>query len=156
MTTERLDLVIMRHGEAEPFAASDAERPLTGPGRLVVENQARLLESGDFSPEQIIHSPFLRTTQTAEIMGSIFSSAMLSADTALLDSSDPAQVPYIWQGVESILLVSHMPLVGRLTHYLCPQSDIRGLSVAGFVRLEVNKSSLDARLVCDASGGLNG
>ena len=62
----------------------------------------------------------------------------------------------VWHGKQSILLVSHMPLVGRLCQYLCPQAAIYGLNVAGFVRLALNSDTLNSELVFDGSGGIHG
>jgi len=144
-----LDLVILRHGEAEPLIQSDELRNLTERGGMVVSQQAKKLQAMDFQPEHIVHSPFARTTQTAQICHKQFFNADIRSDSALLQSAEPSLVPLVWHGSESVLLVSHMPLVGRLIQYLCPNTEIYGLPVAGFVRLNVTQQDLHAVLQYD-------
>lgn len=151
MATDILDLVIFRHGEAEGFVTSDDQRQLTENGRKVTLQQSKALLETGFIPDVIIHSPFVRTNQTASICHSVFSEADIKSDTLLLHGANPEQVPMTWNNESSVLLVSHMPLVGRLIQYLCPQSNIYGLPVAGFVRMSLDKNRLQGVISHDGT-----
>ena len=97
MAENWLDLVIIRHGEAEPFVVRDAERALTDYGHQRVAEQAQLLADSGFKPAEIIHSPYVRTTQTAEICQTHLNAPVIRTDNALLHGAYPEQVPLLWQ-----------------------------------------------------------
>lgn len=156
MVNQSVDLVILRHGEAEPYVHSDAERELTDRGRQETRAQMAILVAQDFRPEEIIHSPFIRTTQTADICHEFFPEASLRPHSGLMHSAQPEMVPAIWTEGKSVLLASHMPLVARLLLYLCPTANVYGFNVSGFARLEVNPDTLQSVLKLDATGGYRG
>lgn len=66
-----MQILMVRHAHAEELIgshSSDGERALTSKGRkLFREFFQRMIKPGQF-PELILHSPLVRTTQTAEIM----------------------------------------------------------------------------------------
>ena len=153
MSQTLLDLVIFRHGEAQPFVVRDEERALTNYGQSRAREQAQLLAELGFKPDEIIHSPFVRTTQTADICQEVLQAPLIRSDNCLLHGGYPEQVPLVFSPAKSILLVSHMPLVGRLVQYLCPRSEVYGLPVAGFVRLSTNLETLESELIYDGRLG---
>tara|TARA_B110000503_G_scaffold20128_1_gene30110 strand:- start:281 stop:844 length:564 start_codon:yes stop_codon:yes gene_type:complete len=63
-----MKLLLMRHGEAEFNAQTDADRSLTLYGRAQVSAVARRLLEMDLQIEKIMVSPYLRARQTAAIM----------------------------------------------------------------------------------------
>ena len=110
-----MKLWVLRHGEAEPRANTDAERRLTAHGReQVVRSAAQLLGQ---VPQVILASPYVRAQQTAalvhEAMG--FDKPVHTVPW-LTPESDPQQVIAELDklGLEQVLLVSHQPLVGAL------------------------------------------
>ena len=153
---QSVDLVILRHGEAEPYINSDAERALTDRGREETSAQIAILAEQGFLPEEIIHSPFIRTTQTARICHDFFPDAKLRAHSGLMHSAQPEMVPSIWGECNSVLLASHMPLVARLLLYLCPTANVYGFNVSGFARVEVHRETLESVITLDATGGYRG
>ena len=153
MSQTLLDLVIFRHGEAQPFVVRDEERALTTYGQSRVRKQANLLVDIGFKPDEIVHSPFVRTTQTADICQEVLRAPSIRSDNCLLHGGYPEKVPLIFAPAKSLLLVSHMPLVGRLVQYLCPRSEVYGLPVAGFVRLSINLDTLESELIYDGRLG---
>ncbi|MFQ6572963.1 phosphohistidine phosphatase SixA [Pseudomonas sp. UM16] len=114
-----MKLWVLRHGEAEQRARTDAERELTPRGReQVVRSAARLLGT---PPQVILASPYVRAQQTAglvhEALGfdrPVQTVAWLTPDT------DPQKViaELDTLGLEHVLLVSHQPLVGNLVGLL--------------------------------------
>ncbi len=113
---------IMRHGEAEAHAASDAERQLTAYGAAYSKQIAQQL--GDYISKleiesvTLLHSPFTRARQTAQELR-----ATIPAVTAMkcFDFATPDDEPEIcFKELEPFadapfILVSHMPLVAALS-----------------------------------------
>lgn len=108
-------LWVLRHGQAEPHAATDAKRPLTEFGRQEVLGMVqRLLQE---PPDVILASPYLRTQQTAELVREQLSMrrAVVTVDWATPDGDPLAVLDHIAERSEAnVLLVSHQPLVGQL------------------------------------------
>ncbi len=106
---------VLRHGEAQANARSDAERELTGHGRSQVLSSAAHLLGKPL--DRIIASPYVRAQQTAELVRQALGfSEPISTVSWLIPESDPKKVLKqldLYTG-EEILLVSHQPLVGVL------------------------------------------
>ena len=106
---------ILRHGEAQAHARSDAERELTGRGREeVLQSAAHLLGK---PLTRIIASPYVRARQTADLVRQALGfSEQIAIVPWLTPDSDPKQVLSRLDSYmgEDILLVSHQPLVGAL------------------------------------------
>ena len=116
-----VNLVIMRHGEAEPLSSQDSQRQLTAKGRAEVSQMANWLAQHYQTLDWVVCSPFVRTRQTAELMlaqqGNTTQFEMLPE---LVPEGDCHQIQlYINARLEQapdarLLLVSHMPLVSFL------------------------------------------
>jgi phosphohistidine phosphatase len=112
----------MRHGQAETFAASDAERALTAQGRSVSFAVANAcVEQGVTHFDKVLVSPYLRAQQTWQEIASCFSADSVETCDDITPYGDSEQVAdYVTaiadvEKLESILIVSHLPLVGYLT-----------------------------------------
>ncbi|MBJ9976616.1 phosphohistidine phosphatase SixA [Pseudomonas sp. S75] len=114
-----MTLWILRHGEAEPRANTDAERRLTAHGReQVLRSAARLLGQ---PLQAIIASPYVRAQQTAALVHDILDFAQpVRTVPWLTPESDVGEVIGEIErlGLEQVLLVSHQPLVGALVGML--------------------------------------
>lgn len=117
-------IYIMRHGEAHTFAASDEERPLTDRGEHQSVEMARWLASElpEGAMDMVLVSPYLRAQQTWSACEPMFTSVkkVMTEDgiTPYGDSEHVASYLRALVAVDnpaSILLVSHLPLVGYLT-----------------------------------------
>ena len=124
-----MKIFIMRHGEAEAVASSDEARHLTEYGRKQSISQGQWLKthlnSTALSVQKVIVSPYVRAQETFELVN-------LALDNILNDVETWSGVtPYgnatlvadylsvlQKQGVESVLLVSHLPLVGSIVSEL--------------------------------------
>jgi phosphohistidine phosphatase len=64
-----MKLILARHGEADPLSLSgfDRDRPLGQKGIQDIKKMGAFLFSSSLKIKKIFHSPYLRTTQTAEI-----------------------------------------------------------------------------------------
>jgi len=114
-----LKLWVLRHGEAEPRANTDAERRLTSHGReQVLRSAAHLLGQ---PLQAIIASPYVRAQQTAALVHDTlgFAEAVRTVPWLTPESSvQQALVEIERLGLEHVLLVSHQPLVGSLVGML--------------------------------------
>jgi len=112
-------LWILRHGEAEPRASSDAERRLTSHGREQVLYSAALLLGQPL--QAILVSPYVRAQQTAALVQETLDFPQPLRTVAWLtpESSVREAITELEQlGFEHVLLVSHQPLVGALVGML--------------------------------------
>lgn len=110
---------LLRHGEAEPKARTDAERNLTEAGRLEVERAAAHLQE---QPLQVILvSPYQRAQQTAEIVRQAlgFTGPVETVPWLAPDSDPTDAMLYLDRRPEQhLLLVTHQPFVGALGGWL--------------------------------------
>ncbi|PNG15180.1 phosphohistidine phosphatase SixA [Stutzerimonas stutzeri] len=112
-------LWLLRHGQAEPKARTDAQRNLTDVGRREVEGAAAPLQ--DQSLQVILVSPYQRAQQTAEIVRQALGfTGPVETVPWLTPDSDPADAMlYLDRRTEQrLLLVTHQPLVGVLGGWL--------------------------------------
>jgi phosphohistidine phosphatase SixA len=137
-------LTIWRHGEAER-GPRDRLRELSDAGYDDIGFGCRQFHAACRSrniprPDTILHSPWLRTTQTAEIIAGAFARAQVEVETALQPGSDVPAVDAALLDADPasahILLVSHQPLVSRLAdHYLGESARVPPLLPGGLVTL---------------------
>jgi phosphohistidine phosphatase len=110
-----MKLWILRHGEAQNRARTDAERELTDNGRAEVLSSAATLMGQPL--RWIIASPYVRAQQTAELVRQAlgFSEAVVTVPW-LTPDSDPRKVlgNLDLYASDNVLVVSHQPLVGSL------------------------------------------
>ena len=145
-------VTIWRHGEAG-MAVPDQLRELTGEGEDDVgfgclQFHTACESRGISHPQLVLHSPWVRTTQTADILGAAFTHAGRRPLKALQPGSDVAAVDAALVEVESaaadpstqhVALVSHQPLVSWLVdHYLGEPGTVPPLSPGGLVTLELD------------------
>ncbi|TVT85535.1 phosphohistidine phosphatase SixA [Pseudomonas sp. H3(2019)] len=112
-----MKLWVLRHGEAESHARSDAERELTAHGREEVLRSAAQLIGQPI--QAIIASPYVRAQQTAQLVREVLGfEPEIRTEAWLRPESNPLTVADQLDSAENILLVSHNPLVGSLIGYL--------------------------------------
>lgn len=115
-----MKLYVMRHGQAESFADSDAARPLTERGVAQSRRQAGHLRS--HPPRSIYSSPYLRAVQTTEAMlEGLGKDIPHHVVDGITPDDDPLQVLGWLQGLSTqgpVLMVSHNPLVSALVSLL--------------------------------------
>lgn len=141
---------IWRHGEAGR-AVSDRQRELTADGEDDLGFACHQFydaceQRGIPSPGLILHSAWVRTTQTADILAAAFTHATMRALSALQPGSDIARVDSALSEVfagpdklEHIALVSHQPLVSFLVdHYLGGTVSVPPLPPGGLATLDMD------------------
>lgn len=113
-------LFLLRHGEAGFDSTTDFDRQLTTNGRIRLQACLERNQSLIQQIERIVHSPYLRTTETADMVAGI-----VPVTQEPLDLLTPESVPQDvinWlseQADSSLLLVTHQPLIGNLVSLLC-------------------------------------
>ena len=109
----------MRHGDAEPSAVSDEVRPLSARGRAEVQEVGRALVA-HLGIDKIVASPLVRAQETASLVAACYGHE-IQRDTcvSLSPNGIPDQVIAEFdEGVGSVLLVTHMPLIADLVSAL--------------------------------------
>jgi phosphohistidine phosphatase len=111
-----MKLIIMRHGQAVPNAASDSERSLTAKGEKDAFMLGKWLINQRYEPEVVLISPYLRARQTAAQVLAQTTPWSSEEATWITPEGSPLQViKLLSQRPESsIMLVSHQPLVSNL------------------------------------------
>lgn len=116
-----MKLYIVRHGEAEPTASSDAERELTERGRIAVAALWQRLAEEGVQPLSIVSSPYRRAQQTAALIAGCYPGVPTqNCDLITPDESPREVIEWLAQqgSLDGWVLVSHMPLVAALTGLL--------------------------------------
>jgi len=142
-------VTIFRHGEAGR-AVTDKLRELTSKGEDDVgfgcTRFHEICHRRDIPhPQLIVHSPWTRTAQTADIIASAFSHATLRPEAALQPGAAPADVDALLTLLTAdtgepthLLLVSHQPLVSELIdHYLGDDGRVPSLPPGGLATLQL-------------------
>jgi phosphohistidine phosphatase len=112
-------ITIVRHGEAAYGADSDAQRQLTELGREEAESTGKQLKDWITDNTTLLHSPFLRTTETAAILGKTLGLTPEPLDV-LKAGTDYRKIIEWLQATEltDVMLVSHNPMVTEITNGL--------------------------------------
>ncbi|OOF48602.1 phosphohistidine phosphatase SixA [Rodentibacter trehalosifermentans] len=121
-----MNIFVMRHGEAEVMAKTDKERHLTDYGKKQAFAQGEWLKnyikSTALSFDLVLVSPYQRALETFEEVDVAFDSALKNKqeiwDGITPYGSAELVVNYLSvlenEGVGSVLLISHLPLVGEI------------------------------------------
>ncbi len=121
-----MQVFIMRHGDAALDAASDSVRPLTPCGCDESRQMATWLKGQKVDVDRVLVSPFLRAEQTLkEVGGCMDLPDSVDVLPELTPCGDIGLVSAYLQalaneGISSVLVISHLPLVGYLVSELCP------------------------------------
>lgn len=143
-----MKIFIMRHGEAEIIASTDDLRALNSTGKRQAKLQGEWLktqlESTALSLDKVMVSPYVRAQQTFEYLNRAFDNQLTKEDWKGLTPKGSADnvIDYLnvlaEQGVENVLLVSHLPLVGEIVATLYGKSNPVAFYPATIVQLDWN------------------
>lgn len=113
-------LILLRHGEAGFDAAKDELRSLTDNGRFQLRRLLQQHSQELAGVQRIVHSPYVRTCQTAGLVREVQSIDSESLNLLVPESSPQRVVDWLSeQSDDSLLLVTHQPLIGLLVSLLC-------------------------------------
>lgn len=143
---------IVRHGEAEHQAATDADRALTERGTSQVRALWTHLHDSQPEPARIVSSSLRRARETARIVAGTWQDRPPVEVQDLLRPEAPVEQTLDWLAREPDLdgwvLVSHMPLVALLTGRLVEGPGSRYPFAVGSV------ACLELEAACVAGGRL--
>lgn len=124
-------IFVMRHGEAEPFKQDDTSRRLTGFGVTQVEHAAKWMKAAlndmSLKPDLdlVLVSPYVRTQETIASVLEYLPASKVVKTAAITPMQNPASVQDLIDGyllsepeLQTMLVVSHMPLVSLLSDLL--------------------------------------
>ncbi len=134
-----MELFFLRHGEAEAHASSDAERRLTPAGENDVRGVIESRRSELAGLELIVTSPYRRAQQTASIAAQCLGfERQLRVAEQLQPGGDPRSLFDFIAGlnVNSLLLVTHQPFVGKVLSQLSGDNRWLGIGTANLVALQ--------------------
>ncbi|PKG38661.1 phosphohistidine phosphatase SixA [Psychromonas sp. Urea-02u-13] len=141
-----MQIYIMRHGQAEMMANSDSERALTNIGRSESEKMASSLAKQDITFDAVLVSPYLRAQQTWESVRPFFPELSNVQTIKSLTPSGSARksvneiLALQAMDIKSLLIVSHLPLVGYIVGELAPAAGVPAFATSsvGYVELDDN------------------
>lgn len=136
-----MHLFLLRHGEAQLFADSDSERPLTSVGFQDTQQILAQSKTDLQRVTRIIASPYVRAQQTAELVAEALELPIETNDLLVPEGRLNAIAELLeGYGDEVPLLVTHQPLVGGFVDWLCglaPGRHVMGTSALAFIETEV-------------------
>jgi phosphohistidine phosphatase SixA len=110
-----VNVFIMRHGEAQANANTDAQRELTQQGRDDIVQMATDYSTVLGAVDVIWASPYVRTQQTAQLLSEQLGKPVIT-QAFLPPSGNPVDILVALEAhrEDTVLIVSHQPLVGIL------------------------------------------
>ncbi len=166
----------MRHGEAQNFveqgSRDDSQRALTAQGQLEVKMMATWLQKMKIQPTQVFVSPYVRTQQTCAITTSLMQTAITTLEF-ITPSGDAKQVHDFIDGWcseqvaalapkisaqqlatesvtpeqdQSLLIISHMPLVSYLVAQLTQSGNAPIFATAGIAHIDYDIDKMQGSL----------
>ncbi|MFT5541358.1 MAG: phosphohistidine phosphatase [Glaciecola sp.] len=125
-------IFVMRHGEAEPYKQDDKSRHLTRFGITQSEHAAKWIVSqlkqhlSTSSIDLTYVSPYVRTIETLESIERFVAFDKMVSSSMVTPEGRPNEVQDLIDGellsndkIQSLLIVTHMPLVSLLSDVLC-------------------------------------
>ena len=132
-----MNIILMRHGEASWAGSSDEARELNEIGIRQVQEAAGYISK--LGPDRVLASPYVRAQQTASYITKLCPGIELETVSGLTPNADPVALLDGLPNQGMVVLVSHMPLVGRLHGLLAygEQRSGRSFDTAMIVQLEM-------------------
>lgn len=117
-----MQIILIRHGQAEYLKTTDAARALTSEGEFQAQQTAAWLVNQGYQLDALIVSPYVRAQQTAYHIAQTFDVPMTICEKITPDD-DPKQA---FEWLDDLMLpdsavvavVCHMPIVARLASLL--------------------------------------
>ena len=137
-----MKIVVMRHGDAVSGADNDASRALTELGLTQSRAMASWLAPQWSKFVKVLVSPYLRAQQTWQGIAPLLPAHQVEVCDDLVPGGDASRVIDYLLALESecdsLLLVSHLPLVGHLVAELCPGVMPPMFVTSAMVAIELN------------------
>ena len=145
---------IMRHGEAENLAINDAQRALTEKGKVnSIQVAKQCVESNIAHYDLILVSPYVRAQQTWQAVSSTFKTTKMETCDDITPYGQADQVfDYVMaliaeHQLESILLISHLPLVSHLTAAFTKNNNVPIFSPSSLAHIELDPENEQGKIM---------
>ena len=149
-----MNIFVMRHGQAQNIAASDATRALTSNGINETVKSGQWLLKNYVKLDCIFVSPYLRAQQTADVIIEQLNSKIIRKTLSFITPEDSAKEVHDYLDAilsvekhESILLVSHMPLVSYLVAELTYDNTMPLFQTAAIAKIDYDTDKMKGELV---------
>lgn len=115
-----MQIFILRHGEADPYTQPDCQRHLTGRGILETEAILERQKTHLQNITQLWASPYVRAQETAKLAQKLLPNLTIQTTDLLVPEANPKRLATAIDAaqLDSVLLVSHQPLVGVFLDWL--------------------------------------
>ena len=144
-----MQIFVMRHGQAENIAPSDALRPLTENGINEARTSAQWLAENQHSFDCVFVSPYLRAQQTVDTVIEQLKSVGARKTLSFITPEDNAKEVHDYldalfslEQYKKILLVSHMPLVSYLVAELTSDNTMPIFQTASVAQIEYDTTRM--------------
>ena len=149
-----MNIFIMRHGQAQSIAPSDASRTLTQQGIDEAKATGQWLAENQPLFDCIFVSPYLRAQQTTETVIEQLSNKSKRKTLSFITPEDSAKEVHDYldavcsvEKYESILLVSHMPLVSYLVAELTFDNTMPIFQTASVAKIDYDTDKMKGELL---------
>ena len=148
-----MKLYFLRHGAAEDPQKYkvDLDRPLTKKGQEEIKNEIHNLKHFPAKFDIIIHSPYLRAKQTAEVVAKeMHLSRKLCEDEALASGSNAEKLLAmleLYQDYQNILIVGHEPDFGLILSNLLDLKGALPFKKGGLAGVDLDLKNKTAELI---------
>jgi phosphohistidine phosphatase len=149
-----VELVLLRHADAERHAATDFERNLTAKGREHAQVVAERLDAAGLKPDRLLSSKAPRAWQTAEAVSA--KTGVPVQEAPLYDAGlEALKALLATLEVRRVLLVGHNPGLSDLATYLATMPTGWSLGKAAAAHLRLRASWNDLSRGCGRLVGLH-
>lgn len=106
-----MDLLLLRHADANTEATNDDERRLSDKGEGQAKKVARFIKEHGLAPELVLTSPVLRAEQTATIVAEHIGSELITVPWAACGMGPETALDELraYSKFDRVLLVGHEP-----------------------------------------------
>ena len=156
-----MQLYIMRHGEAQNFveqgSRDDSQRALTVQGEIEAKMMVNWLQKMQVSPKQVFVSPYVRAQQTCGLATTGMQTTITTVDFItpsgdakqvhdFIDGWCSEQLPASAEHEQSLLIISHMPLVSYLVAELTQSGNAPIFATAGIAHIDYDTEKMQGTL----------
>lgn len=139
-------LVLVRHSDAEHYAASDRQRDLTGTGRLRAQHLGALLETRIQKADLALVSDALRARRTLEKIREYLPVAQMQVERSLYTADAPQLIDMaVESDARTLLIVGHEPTISETGYFIGDDSAKeelrRGVRTATALIIEIPDAS---------------
>ena len=132
-----MQLFLLRHSIAEATVTTDFERRLTPKGIAKASRLAKHLDTLNVAPSVILHSPLVRSQQTAQIIAKGASLPLIELPE-VIDAGDSLLAVIAAGGWKAPMVIGHNPGISVLASRLAGTEGPLGFRTCSFAAFELD------------------